>query len=342
MKKLKAERAHYKIRKCIGIGLTSQVYEAYRVDNRGWTKHRVALKIIRSRNDVQILRKEFEQLSQLDSPNCVKLIAWENLNWGPAIVLEFVDGCTLEELIKKQTLSVEMVVEIFLQASKGLNDLHALDLVHGDLNLKNIMIDRRGIVRLIDFGFQGNEGEYYTTPEFASPERLNGAKPSKQSDLYALEQVIKFTTKKNLLCVDLKTILESLAIERPSEATQLLLASAVKASRKIENLSTRIFKNPQKRKLTKIKMWVCTMIAGLLLPFATSFAGSPQKRVASIELRGVRWFSYSINGLPSKYGPLSTEWLRPGVYELKIENDLGNRNYKVDLKPGQTFLLNLE
>ena len=60
MKRIKSKNVYYEIEKQIGDGLTSEVYKAFRVDGQGWTKQPVALKIIKSKKDVRILKREFD------------------------------------------------------------------------------------------------------------------------------------------------------------------------------------------------------------------------------------------------------------------------------------------
>ncbi|MCB0378795.1 MAG: protein kinase, partial [Bdellovibrionales bacterium] len=97
MERVSGQAPIYEIQNLIGEGLTSCVYKAVRKDPRGWTAQKVALKVLKSKKDVHILKNEFEKLQRVRSKYCVKLLAWETLPQGPALVLELLQGLSLQE-----------------------------------------------------------------------------------------------------------------------------------------------------------------------------------------------------------------------------------------------------
>ena len=232
---------YYETVEFLGEGLTSQVYKAFRIDSQGYTRQAVALKILKSKGYVQILRKEFEKLQKVESPYCVRVLAWENLKKGPALVLELIDGVSLQELLDFKELSSDLLPEIMAQVQRGLKSIHSCGLVHGDLSLKNILINRKGMVKLLDFGVLKNKKCQMGTPQFMSLESWRKEDYTPPSDLFSLGLIyenLKGPNKKAPLFYssdwekDLSQILNknSLLAERPCDRHFLNLKTNKKVS----------------------------------------------------------------------------------------------------------------
>ncbi|MCB9072430.1 MAG: serine/threonine protein kinase [Bdellovibrionaceae bacterium] len=182
------KRNHIKILELLGEGLTSRVYKAIRKHQKLGVEQVVALKILRSTDQVSSLKNEMELLLTVDSPFCVKMLGWEETSKGLALVLEFLDGVSLQELQQFNTLTTDETDEIILQIQEGLKELHAKQVVHGDLNLKNIFVTNKGTIKILDFGFSSNTQKIfeYGTPQFMSLEAWDGCLLTPQSDLFSL------------------------------------------------------------------------------------------------------------------------------------------------------------
>ena len=152
MKKRSDSSTYYEIANLLGEGLNSCVYRAFRKDEKTSLTQEVALKILKSKKLVHLWRAEFETLRQVRSPHCLSVFGWEWIEDKPALVLECVDGLSLNELFRQTDLSIEEASEVFRQIQCGLEHLRQLGLCHGDLSLKNILINRKGLVKLVDFG----------------------------------------------------------------------------------------------------------------------------------------------------------------------------------------------
>lgn len=112
--------------------------------------------------------------------------------------LEFIDGVTLQQWLKEHPdAAVEEKLYLADQLLNGIRALHRADVIHGDLKPDNIMVDTRGLVRIVDFGSchcrgmeQHNAGIPLGTRDYSAPELVEGAAPSEQSDLFSAAAII--------------------------------------------------------------------------------------------------------------------------------------------------------
>ena len=243
MRTLKSSLHHYKIERLVGEGQHSRVYKAIQYDHRTGLKNCVALKVLKSKHRVQQWKAEFNTLAQVRSLYCVRVLAWEWLQSHPALVLEYVDGPSLDCL--QTYLSPACVYEVLRQVQLGLDDLRQHNLCHGDLSLHNIMINSKGQVRLVDFGL-ANRKFQHLTPEFAAPELLKGQFVNSQSDMYSVGRVAQ-TLLGRLSPVQKKTWLHPVPERRQwvplttSPLAQSSLRRAVHKWRDLQNSKTKTF-----------------------------------------------------------------------------------------------------
>ena len=147
---------------------------------------------------VELLKKEFDLGTQLDHPNIVKILAKEmNPEIGPCIVMEYVDGVTLDEFLaaKPSVAARKKVVE---QLVEVLVYIHGKQIIHRDLKPSNILVTRNGNnVKIIDFGLSDAD-DYavlkqpagtlkYMAPEQKEPDvKIDG-----RADIYAFGLLLK-------------------------------------------------------------------------------------------------------------------------------------------------------
>lgn len=171
----------------IGQGLSSQVFEARRIDSRGLTSQSVAVKITKTPDDIQSLKREFETLLQVQSAHLVKVYAWDNHEDQSLLSMELIDGFSLIEIFEANVLDRDLIEEIITQMQEGLRALSEKNLKHGDVSLSNVLIGRDGIVKLIDFANPDRAHDFiHGTPPYLAPEIWEGRKCTIQSDLFAL------------------------------------------------------------------------------------------------------------------------------------------------------------
>lgn len=146
----------------------------------------------------QALTKEFEIGLQLEHPNICRTIGMEEVsNLGATIVMEYIDGDTLQTLIAKQKLTAALAHKITEQLMDALEYMHNKQMIHRDLKPSNIMVTHNGQnVKVIDFGLSDSDSFTVlklpagTTGYIAPEQLLPGAKSEPQADIYSLGRVI--------------------------------------------------------------------------------------------------------------------------------------------------------
>lgn len=146
----------------------------------------------------QALAKEFEIGQQLEHPNICRTIDLEKVdNLGTVVVMEYIDGDNLEQLIKKNALSAELARKIAGQLMDALEYMHNKQMIHRDLKPSNIMITHNGQnVKLIDFGLSDSDSFCVLkspagTSGYIAPEQmLPAAKAEPRADIYSLGMVL--------------------------------------------------------------------------------------------------------------------------------------------------------
>src|SRR5262249_19750115 len=118
----------------------------------------------------------------------------------PYLVMEFVDGCTLEARLRRSgPLEVKEVLRIGTQAASGLAAAHRQGLVHRDVKPANILLENSvqrvkltdfGLARAVDDASLTQSGVVAGTPQYMSPEQANGEPIDHRSDLFSLGTVL--------------------------------------------------------------------------------------------------------------------------------------------------------
>lgn len=200
MEKTGQDFGEYEVMEEVGRGAMGVVYRA--VDRR--IGREVALKIIKmtelgegqSREQLQErLRREARAAGILSHPRIVTIYGLQELENVNYIVMEFVNGPTLTQLLEKVgSLPAQRVGEIIQQAAQGLDYAHRRGVFHRDVKPANLMISDTDEVKITDFGVakivkdQGmtQAGTLMGTPYYMSPEQIMGQTLTGASDQFAL------------------------------------------------------------------------------------------------------------------------------------------------------------
>jgi serine/threonine protein kinase len=112
------------------------------------------------------------------------------------ISMEFIDGVDLRTILQSTSLDGTEAFGVALQVALGLHAVHDIGIIHRDLKSSNVMIDAKGVARLLDFGIAkeaGSDttgftvaGKLFGTPEYMSPEHARGSDVDFRSDIYSL------------------------------------------------------------------------------------------------------------------------------------------------------------
>ena len=180
--KLTAKGLEYEILFYFKQDSHKKVFKALRKDPETGLTQEVLVKVFLDSK----VYDEFKSLSQVISPYCIRLLGFESFGKNQALILEYINGVSLFQLLKHFRLKEEEASYILNSVYKGLKDLNSYGLNHGDLSLDNILIDDKAQVKLIDFGRGNYEKEIFYTSPFAAPEILKGFQPNFLSDLYSL------------------------------------------------------------------------------------------------------------------------------------------------------------
>ena len=190
----------YKVIEELGRGGMGRVYRAY--DNH--LREEVALKIIKPEvaSDKKALERfsnELKLARKIIHRNVCRMYELMEYQGVRFISMEYVPGEDLKSFIRRaRRLDIGAAVAIAAQLCEGLAEAHRLGVVHRDLKPSNIMIDKEGNAKIMDFGIARSllekgitgEGGVVGTPEYISPEQIEGKAADPQSDLYALGVIL--------------------------------------------------------------------------------------------------------------------------------------------------------
>lgn len=188
----------YRLSHCIGKGGMGVVYLANRVDGR--FEQRVAFKLIYpsiARVAGLSLQQEAQLLSKIRHPVITQVLdAGMTDNGLHYIMMEFIEGQTLDVFLQKHELPLTEKIKLILPLVDAVCAAHALNIVHGDLKPANILVTPARKVKLLDFGIAKQVMQDSTqisrmylqalSLPFAAPEQLNAEPATVASDQYAL------------------------------------------------------------------------------------------------------------------------------------------------------------
>jgi len=196
----------YRLVREVGRGGMSRVFLAERAD--GEFEQQVALKLLRpgfdSDIDVMRFRTERQILASLNHRNIARLLDGGVTDDGlPYLVLEYVDGVSVDRYCQSRARSTRERLELFLTIADAVEYAHRNAIVHRDLKPSNVLVTADGTVKLLDFGVAKmldqaapgarpttRTGYRWMTPEYAAPEQISGTPITPRTDVYQLGGVL--------------------------------------------------------------------------------------------------------------------------------------------------------
>jgi len=190
----------YQIIEELGKGGMGKVYKAHDTE----INEKVALKLIKpevaaDEKTVERFRNELKLARKISHKNVCRMYHLSKIEDAQYITMEYVSGEDLKSLIRKiGQLPIAKAVSIAQQVCEGLDAAHKLGVVHRDLKPQNIMIDDKGNTRIMDFGIARSlktkgiteAGMMIGTPEYMSPEQVEGEETDHRSDIYSLGVIL--------------------------------------------------------------------------------------------------------------------------------------------------------
>ena len=221
----------YRIVQKLGEGGMGEVYLADDLE----LHRKVALKFLpaqlSSNPDLKArFKREAQAAAALNHPNIITIYQVGEVNNQAFIAMEYVEGKSLRDMLNEEGVPQEQALDIVIQCCEGLGMAHEHGIVHRDVKPANIMVDRYGRVKILDFGLAKvgdvtrltKAGTTMGTPHYMSPEQVKGVDLNHQSDIYSLGVVLY-----ELLCGQLPfegyyeaAILYSIANEKPTPITR--------------------------------------------------------------------------------------------------------------------------
>lgn len=182
----------YRVLRSLGAGGMGEVLLGY--DER--LERPVALKRVRGSGHERHrrLRREAQMVASLSHANIVQVHDLVDTDDGVVVVMEFVEGRTIDDLLRDGPLDVAQAIDLGRQIARGLDAAHAAGLIHRDLKPANVMVSADGIAKVLDFGIAKSlagdsmtaTGAVIGTYRSMSPEQALGKTVDARSDLFAL------------------------------------------------------------------------------------------------------------------------------------------------------------
>jgi serine/threonine protein kinase len=179
----------------IGAGGMGRVYKVRSIISNRDEAMKVLLPDLNSEHELaERFIVEIRTVAALEHPNIAQLRTAFQFQNQLIMIIEFVEGSTLEKLAAESSLAVDRVLDYATQTLSALSFAHSHGVIHRDIKPANIMITTHGQVKLMDFGIAKNADEMHLTRPgmtigsvyYMSPEQVRGGTVDARSDLYSL------------------------------------------------------------------------------------------------------------------------------------------------------------
>lgn len=186
----------FELRGILGRGSMGTVFQAWDTKLERW----VAIKTVRagvgmsdfwSGDLVRGLVQEAAMVARFNHPHVVAVHDVQDATDAAYIVMEFVDGMTLQDCLRHSRFDAGRSVPLLAALASALAAAHAVDVLHRDVKPGNVLLGRDGAIKLTDFGIASfvssrMDGAVFGTPGYLPPEALRGQRVGRPGDLFAL------------------------------------------------------------------------------------------------------------------------------------------------------------
>jgi len=197
---------NYRLLEKIGSGGMGQVFLA----EHGIMKRRAALKILpilgQSDETVQRFFREARAVAALDHPNIIAAHDIDSIGDLHYLAMDFIEGPSLHDIVNQTgQLPFDRAANYIAQAAIGLHSIHSNELIHRDIKPGNLIVDRQGVVKILDLGLarfnedserltaQLDINSFLGTADYLSPEQgIDSSKADHRADIYALGATFHF------------------------------------------------------------------------------------------------------------------------------------------------------
>ncbi len=189
----------YRIQHKLGSGGMGDVYAALDTDLDRLIAIKVLPPIYTSNPEFKArLLREAKAAARLHHPNIVTVYEVGELGGTAYIALELVDGVTLKETLKDGPPELLQVLDWTCQIADGLAEAHAAGIIHRDIKPSNIKLDKKGCIRILDFGLAKSQdadqltqaGSTLGTAGYMAPEQVRGEAVDYRADVFSLGVVL--------------------------------------------------------------------------------------------------------------------------------------------------------
>jgi serine/threonine protein kinase len=196
----------YDVLERLGVGGTGIVY----LCQHKFMRRRVAVKVLatnmaENREVLERFYREAQAVAALDHPNIVRAHDIDHDGGFHFLVMEYVDGSSLDRLVRKQgPMDISRAAYCIRQAAQGLQHAHEAGLVHRDIKPANLLLDRQGLVKILDMGLArffadktdtscAKYSQLLGTVDYLAPEQaVNSDQADIRADIYSLGATFRY------------------------------------------------------------------------------------------------------------------------------------------------------
>uniref|UniRef100_A0A1I7UWE6 Non-specific protein-tyrosine kinase n=1 Tax=Caenorhabditis tropicalis TaxID=1561998 RepID=A0A1I7UWE6_9PELO len=182
----------------LGAGQFGEVYKGYLELSFNKGRRLVAVKMVKGENlstqQMYDLIKEADNMKKLQHPHIVKFYGIATSRYPFMVALEFCDNGPLDNKLRDKNTSDSEKIRFLYQAALGMEYLHDVKIIHGDLAARNCLLTKNNSIKISDFGLSNAEGaklkEGLLPQRYMAPEALESMVQTKESDVWAFSVLI--------------------------------------------------------------------------------------------------------------------------------------------------------